>query len=451
MKRILATLFCIVLICAVSCNDGSNPASDDNNEGVEETPTVTKSISASEGGSVSLTDSHGNRVVLTIPRNGLYQDTDITMTALEEPPVSPYASYLMNGVDIQPEGLFLKEPAQLSFTTNAIVGHATGAFAVLVDGPESTLPLGLLEAEGNTVNGDIYHFSEYVSMDAAAGEMNWQAFALETAVELDPAGNWQGDYAITAATVSVIRKLELLGEDSSNLSSKLDQYLEKSLKKFLDKPEPSGCDEEYLEELFKYNNLISYLGVDSNATLVEKLEQRTSSQLDKCGNRFVLDIFYTQTMQLPDGTDIFGYNGSIEFYMTQYSGDKMGMLEGSGTLTVEGGGSTETESEICTWTRSGSVQVKVGGNITDVDSDGQTVPGLDIQLTLTYDTYKLGQCCDRDGKCQDMGGPDMQGQYPAYTLTVPIEDGHEITQNLNMGPSSNSTTYMLHVIHFTGM
>lgn len=451
MKRFLMMLLGIVLLSFLSCNDSSNPASDDDNGDGNEVFRTSKTITASQGGTISVTDANGNRIVLSIPRNGLYQDTEIIMTALNVPLESPYKSYFMNGVDIQPEDLLLKEPAQLSFTTNTILGKSDGAFAVLVRSPDSTLPLGLLEVDGNTVMGDIYHFSEYTSMDAAAGEMNWQAYALGAQLELDPAGTWQVDYANTAAAISVIRKLELLGEDSSDLSAKLEQYLEKSLEKFLKKPEPSDCDEQYMEELFKYNNIVNYLGVDSNTELVNTLEQRTSSQLDKCGNRFLLDIIYSQTMQLPDGTDNFAYSGQIEFYMTQYSGEEMGVLEGSGTLTVEGGGSTQTDSEVCTWTRSGRVQVKVGGSITDMEMDGHAVPALNIQLTMTYDTYKLGQCCDKDGDCYDMGGPDMQGQYPAYTLQIPIEDGHTITQNLDMGPSSNETTYILHVIHFSGL
>lgn len=76
---------------------------------------VTRTISAVQGGEIGLTDSKGVSVKLLIPAGGLSQDTDITLSPLEEVPIENYTSKLGNGVLVEPEGLKFSKNATLIF------------------------------------------------------------------------------------------------------------------------------------------------------------------------------------------------------------------------------------------------------------------------------------------------------------------------------------------------
>jgi len=77
--------------------------------------TATKTIKATEGGEVSLTNAKGEIIKLSIPAGGLTKDTNITISALAEIPIENYTSRLGNGVLIEPEGLKFAKNATLTF------------------------------------------------------------------------------------------------------------------------------------------------------------------------------------------------------------------------------------------------------------------------------------------------------------------------------------------------
>ena len=76
---------------------------------------LSKTISANQGGVISLKDSKGVLIKFSIPAGGLSKDTSITLSPLTEVPIENYTSKLGHGVLIEPEGLKFLKPATLTF------------------------------------------------------------------------------------------------------------------------------------------------------------------------------------------------------------------------------------------------------------------------------------------------------------------------------------------------
>lgn len=76
---------------------------------------VTNTINAVKGGKISLYDSKGVEIKLSIPAGSLEKDTSITLSPLQEVPIENYTSKLGNGVLIEPEGLKFSKNATLIF------------------------------------------------------------------------------------------------------------------------------------------------------------------------------------------------------------------------------------------------------------------------------------------------------------------------------------------------
>jgi hypothetical protein len=66
------------------------------------------------GGTLSLTDAKGNKFTLTIPANALLTTTTVTMTALTAINGLPAGASFNSGVQLEPDGLVLFEPALLT-------------------------------------------------------------------------------------------------------------------------------------------------------------------------------------------------------------------------------------------------------------------------------------------------------------------------------------------------
>ena len=77
---------------------------------------VTKTIGPA-GGTLSTSDSRGNRFTLTIPKNAVGTPTAITMTPLSSVSGQPGAYGFKAGVELTPAGTLLFQPAKLTVTT----------------------------------------------------------------------------------------------------------------------------------------------------------------------------------------------------------------------------------------------------------------------------------------------------------------------------------------------
>ncbi len=148
MRRIFAVLlflFSMILLCACADDGGGDEGNNDsqetdgdfdpnNSDGdtdgdtdpqntdgdeIEQTrSSVSETIQAEDGGALELTTDQGDVVTLNIPAGALAEETEITMTWLDEVPASPLQDVAF-ALRFEPDGLAFSTPARLT------IDHAT--------------------------------------------------------------------------------------------------------------------------------------------------------------------------------------------------------------------------------------------------------------------------------------------------------------------------------------
>ena len=118
---------------------------------------ITQVISATNGGTLTTTGADGSVFNLTFPANALASDEQITMTPLAVVGGLPVSGGLLAGVDLQPDGLPLKQIVRLTIQPNVVVPCSEQVgFGYHGTGQEFYFqPLGM----SNTITLSLEHFS----------------------------------------------------------------------------------------------------------------------------------------------------------------------------------------------------------------------------------------------------------------------------------------------------
>lgn len=137
-KKKLFFIFLILLIVIFSSslvfiisNPSGNPAASLLNKNVLKTKApklidsqrVTKKISSATGGTISVKGKNGIYYTLNIPPGSLKQDTDISLTPLDEIPIEGFNSQPDPGVLIGPAGVTFNPPGQVNIGNNPPLGN----------------------------------------------------------------------------------------------------------------------------------------------------------------------------------------------------------------------------------------------------------------------------------------------------------------------------------------
>jgi hypothetical protein len=129
------------------------------------------------GGSVSVTDQQGITYTLTVPGGSVVSAQTVTITPYASILDAPVGSSFRYGVELQPEGLELLEPATLEI--DAPSGLPAGGAETLVGfGAESSGEefyfTSIGSASGTTVSVPVHHFSGAGAMEATDSEVRQQ-------------------------------------------------------------------------------------------------------------------------------------------------------------------------------------------------------------------------------------------------------------------------------------
>ncbi len=113
-----------------------------------------------DGGEVDATAADGTYFALTIPKGALLQQEEIRLTPVRAISGLPLTGGMLASVQIEPEGLFLLEPATLTAELpNSVDSSQLVGFGYHAQGAE--LHLYPFEASGGTLTFPIFHFSGY--------------------------------------------------------------------------------------------------------------------------------------------------------------------------------------------------------------------------------------------------------------------------------------------------
>jgi hypothetical protein len=110
------------------------------------------------GGSLALTDAKGNKFTLTIPAHALLTTTTVTMTAVTSISGLPAGGSFNAGVQIEPDGLALLQPALLTITLASPPAAGT-AIPLGWHGTGQGVYLNIVQPQSNTLTMALSHFS----------------------------------------------------------------------------------------------------------------------------------------------------------------------------------------------------------------------------------------------------------------------------------------------------
>ena len=125
------------------------------------------------GGSLSATAADGTHFVLQIPMDALPTQTSIRMTPLGGVGGLPLSRGLIGGVQLEPEGLRLLEPATL--TIHPPTAPRPGTVAFTYRGSGEDLAFDFSDVENGDIRQQILHFSGYGAGTAAPGDVGNQS------------------------------------------------------------------------------------------------------------------------------------------------------------------------------------------------------------------------------------------------------------------------------------
>lgn len=115
----------------------------------------------SEGGELSLPDCDGSFVSLGVPPFALLESREIRLTCLKSRPVSTLGRGVFPGIALEPNGLFFREPVQLTIQLPKPLENPK--WTTLFDFGLDNLPRAIFRAvaDGQLLTADLFHFSEY--------------------------------------------------------------------------------------------------------------------------------------------------------------------------------------------------------------------------------------------------------------------------------------------------
>ena len=172
-----------------------------------------------KGGSLALTDAKGNKFTLTFPPNAVMASQAVTMTAVSSLAGLPAGGTFAVGVQLDPDGLVLYQPATL--TIEPVAPIAPDALMPLGwHGAGQGLYLNLVDSKASKLTMQLLHFS---GAGLGSGSDGYLTSQLQNIADVQDLTSSQASYWINKA-----RSQELLGQDDSAAMERALEILEES-------------------------------------------------------------------------------------------------------------------------------------------------------------------------------------------------------------------------------
>ncbi len=239
---------------------------------VDESLAVSAVISTA-GGTLAAQAADGTRFTLVFPKGALQSDETITLKPIAGVDGLPFSGGLVAGVQMEPEGLRLFQPATLSIEspkTVASEGYETVAFGYHEDGQgvylnPSTVENGILTLE-------VWHFSGVGAAQATPDE-------IQTQQQQNVPSNAEDAFTQNVQEyLGIQRQAEFIGKPDPNFKDRISEFLRQAYDSFIAPQLPIA-----LEDCDKAPAIISKaLGWARQASLL--------GQTNENGNEFKAEI-----------------------------------------------------------------------------------------------------------------------------------------------------------------
>jgi hypothetical protein len=209
------------------------------------------------GGIVTVTNSRNDSITLVIPRYALWEPTTITLTTFDIQPNNPIQKNIFPGVSISPCGFRPHRPAILKvhFAETGLDTSVSTLFYIKQS--DFVLPLGNLSVTDSSIEGEIYHFSDYSGGNPSENEVLDQA-GKAAEVCASNVYDWQGTYEPVKALERWYHMLEFYenNNEAEAAFQEMQEILKKDAENFINQPVPENPCGRYKNTLMKYIQLI---------------------------------------------------------------------------------------------------------------------------------------------------------------------------------------------------
>lgn len=283
---------------------------------------VTEKISAAQGGELSLLDPQGVLVKLVIPAGSLSQDTEITLSPLNEVPIENYTSKFGNGVLIEPEGLKFSKNAVLTFDFKP--AEASGGFTAGQPKPINSLSktagvihVDSLKGRVNNARASLSQYGSKLSVslsslssfvpDDLSGD-NGQAVA-ESELPADAADLGICSQQFLNAALKIIQYAQFTGD--KGVAEGVTGVIEECGKRAVDEME-ARCNENPMQvrrrDIVNVMQLVQQIGPTDQAIRADKL-------MTDCRREY--SISASQTAIIEQGTSIYSIDAKLCGYIDE--------------------------------------------------------------------------------------------------------------------------------------
>jgi len=392
---------------------------------------ITMKVNANAGDTLRLTNSQGDEITLAIPPWSLDSTITITVLALKAAPANPIAKNIFLGVNILPDGIVLKRGARLSVHCASGQLDTTRCMLMYVKNATQVLPIGDRRVTPTTLEGTIYHFSNYSGGEPTSSEADDQSNALNGFIMSSPLA-WEELYDYVEARLIWEDFYTMTGQTAKDNEERqqIDQAVRDAANAILNFPPPQDPCGRYKLAVAKIADMVwATIGGDLEMPMSD-LTGQVNSKCDLTGT-----LVYNHDLTISSGSNYhheivtgtfpFSVNNAIE---------PIGGIQGggSGTITLTG------VAGECTYSGGGKINVTLGGEMT-VDDMGAGY----LEFTLDESWYCPGSVVNY---CPN-GTTSVQLTCTEVTpkLRILLQDGVTSVQPFLMG--SGSYTYTLHITH----
>ncbi|NQT25292.1 hypothetical protein HQ585_08055 [candidate division KSB1 bacterium] len=292
------------------------------------------------GGIITVANSRNDSITLTIPRYALWEPTTITLSTFDTQPNNPIHNNIFPGVNISPGGFRPHRPASLKVTFAATDVDTNLSTLFYIKQSDFVLPLGKIAVTDSSIEGDIYHFSDYSAGDPSGNEAIDQAGKAAEGGALNPF-DWQGTYDVVEAMIRWADMLQGLGRDAEAqaILDKVREIIERDASNFINQPVPENPCGWYKNALTKFSELVFSFLVYGD--LVSQYSARVGEIFNRCGIQGDIVCQHDIVHEAPPYYyDRWIVNGIIPFIGTEEFGHLTGHGVSDVTVTGQAGGAS---------------------------------------------------------------------------------------------------------------
>lgn len=421
-KCFLFSFFLIfILFLTISCKEDSNPV--DADVQIQ----TTKNISPKEGGTLELTSSAGDKIILTIPKYALGETKSVTLQLLNKTEANPFSNNLINTIRILPDGLKLRHAAQLKIIFNNAITDTSRTILYCRKASDFAIPLAKKDITNNSITSEMYHFSDYGGSKPSNQEIIEQSNKANTSFVTDLM-DWQSFSDLVKGILGYIELLQAIGEDqlANQLLESLEQKIIDHVNAFLDLPIPDDPCGYYQQALFKYGEMAQLL--TSNQQLINRVGDRIMDIRNRCFIRGELEYDHYMTFSAGGGTINRTIKGFVPFIVNTYN-EPYGEISGNGTVNWNG-----IEQSVCIGTETVIGNVILSG---EMESDNVGYPWLNFEMNETW-AGSVTVVCPNGSVTYPLNPPPSSS-----AARFLMEDGYTVVQPSPVG--SGQFKWVLHI------